>query len=338
MENFENFFKCSFFKQTQFKECDSFIVQQDEIRLQDQSTTSLFKKINVEYQCIWIKQENWDILKPTILICIKNNLDLLQATIKNLQINNIHKKCNIIITDDRSDEDIKSCVLKNNLSYLRIDNSKGFNYSMLSNIPAFITHKLGCEEIILWNSDLWCVKEQYFELLLNKHRQHKGVISGTKLIYPPTDISFNKQETNKEFKQQKVWRETVQFGGSSWIPAQFINFSPMHAFRFKNKDDVRVNCDKGETFVTGALQLIDLQWFIRTGGLNPSLSKNFQDVDLCLRAIEENQKVFYFGKDIFFYHDESLIINKDKKIDLQFISDNILFGKIWNSKLQELVL
>jgi hypothetical protein len=40
-----------------------------------------------------------------------------------------------------------------------------------------------------------------------------------------------------------------------------------------------VNIDKPELFITGAFQIIKLKDFIEVGGLNPSLSKNFQDVE-----------------------------------------------------------
>ena len=111
---------------------------------------------------------------------------------------------------------------------------------------------------------------------------------------------------------------------------------PYHFRRFSNKDDSRVNSNYGTDFVTGALQLVNLNWFIKIGGFNPSLPKVFQDVDLCLKAIKEGRKVMYFGKDIHFFHDESYnhYSNKNQeKMDLQFHSDQVLFAKIWNSEI-----
>ena len=66
----------------------------------------------------------------------------------------------------------------------------------------------------------------------------------------------------------------------------------------------------------------------------------FQDVDLCLRALEDNKSVYYFGKDIHFYHDESFnhFSNKDeKKMDRQFVSDEVLFNKIWANKITNII-
>ena len=114
----------------------------------------------------------------------------------------------------------------------------------------------------------------------------------------------------------------------------------MHYKRFADKEDPCVNCDTGMETVTGALQVINLEWFIQNGGLNPSLSKNFQDTDLCLRAVEQGLKVMYFGKDIYFYHDESYNFyynNSETKMDQQMFSDNTLFEKLWSKKLPTLV-
>jgi GT2 family glycosyltransferase len=87
--------------------------------------------------------------------------------------------------------------------------------------------------------------------------------------------------------------------------------------------------DKLQEFVTGAFQIINLKWFIESGGLNPSLSKNFQDIDLCLKAVSQDKKVFYFGKENYLFHDESVTISKNKSDD-HMKSDNVLFLKIWN--------
>lgn len=99
-----------------------------------------------------------------------------------------------------------------------------------------------------------------------------------------------------------------------------------------------MNCDKNVTFVTGAFQIIDFEWFFNTGCMNPSLSKNFQDVDLCLKAVFDGRKVCYLGKDIYFYHDESLTLHKHGKNDWQMMSDSTLFRRIWKKeKLQKLI-
>ena len=59
---------------------------------------------------------------------------------------------------------------------------------------------------------------------------------------------------------------------------------------------------------------------------------DFQDVDICFRScFHNNIYPWYFGKDIHFYHDESLSILKEKKEDEQFVSDHSLFFRISNA-------
>lgn len=317
-----------------------FSFEQEEIVL-IKGTENKFKKEKVFYHCLFEPSPSWDKNKPAIIICIKDNVDLLSYTLNNLYDKKVQSRINIIIVDDRSTHDIKSVALEHKTNYIRVDNDKGFNFSMLNNIGAYVANKLGTEEIILWNSDLWANEEDTLPKLLSLHRQNNSIISGTKLLYPPSEISFNKEENPDNIKKNfpnklGIWRETIQFGGSFWFPSG-DKVIPHHFLRFGSPIDPRVNCNKGEGFVTGAFQIINNKWFTENGGLNPSLSKNFQDSDICLRALESNSPIFYFGKDLFFYHDESVSLEKEGKIDHQLLSDSVLFGKIWNNKVTHLV-
>lgn len=317
---------------------NSFSVEQEELLLIDNSNNqSRFKKNNIKYNCTFIKQKNWNKNNPTIIIPIKDNSELLKFTILNLKTFKIDKYCNIMIIDDRSkDQEIKYLSLEHKLSYIRIENEKGFNFSMLNNIAALIAYKLESNTIILWNSDLWTNDENTLKNLLKKHFEENSIISGTKLLYPPRSMSFHKEEflNNINFERS----ETIQFGGADWINTNSpIKLSPIHRRRFKEKNDILSTCDKTETFVTGAFQIIDLKWFMDIGGFNPSLSKNFQDVDLCLKAVENNKKILYFGKNDYLYHDESVSLEKEGKYDIQLLNDHILFGKIWNEKIDKLI-
>lgn len=350
----KSFYECNLFTKKDFQISEQFVVEQEEIVLAQPPTTSdpdanyTFKKQTIEYKCFWLKQDNWDSKKPTILIPIRDNKILIDVTIKNLKETVVLQHANVIIIDDRSEEDIKGSAVDNGLSYLRVDNDKGFNFSMLNNIAAKICYDLNNTEIILWNSDLWCEKEEWFLELMSRHRNCSSKLSGSKLLYPPIEMSLNKQVDSDNIKKHfphmsdGKWRGTVQFGGSYWIRTQqFLEYSPLHYKRFANPGNPLVNNDRGSDFVTGALQVWDLEHFISMGGLNPSLSKVFQDVDACLRSVEAEEIPMYFGKDIHFHHDESFNMYNAKdhvKEDHQYISDHVLFAKLWNEKIVSIVL
>ena len=345
-----SFYKCSFFEETVESVEKTFSVFQKEIILKNyiDGGKASFEKRDIEYCCKWNQQSDWDTQRPSILVPIRDNLKLLTVTIENFFDNKINKKANIIIIDDRSKTDIETLAIESGFSYLRIDNEKGFNFSMLNNIAAKISHSLGTKEIILWNSDLWCVKEEYFDILLKRHRDNKSKISGSKLVYPPKEMSLNEDVDTENIKKTfpnmvgKEWRNTVQFGGSYFYgtPNSPISNSPLHYKRFSDPQDPRVNCDRGISFVTGALQIWDVEYFIEIGGLNPSMSRNFQDVDICLRSCMLGHIPMYFGKDIYFYHDESANFysnTEEKKFDGQMVNDHVLFGKLWNEKVPEIM-
>jgi GT2 family glycosyltransferase len=349
MNQKSSFFECELFKQDIDVFADKFIVKQKELLLDEVTgQQAKFKSVDVDYSCKFtFAKQFFDKTKPFIIIPSRNNIELIKYTLNNLFQNKIEEICNIMVVDDRSTDDYSQLLKQFNISLLRIDNEKGFNFSMLCNIGAYIANKLGCEEIILWNNDLWVEKREYLETILKKHKKDNSTISGTKLLYPLKSFNGNSEDSEnikKHFPNMKdgKWRGTVQFGGGAW--AQFPNtpilFSPLHFKRFAEPNNHLVNSDKGETFITGAFHLYNLSWFIKNGGLNPSLSKNFQDVDICLRAIEQDKKVMYYGKDVQFLHDESLTFNSvgEKKNDKQMTSDHVLFGKIWNSKIAGLIL
>jgi GT2 family glycosyltransferase len=245
---------------------------------------------------------------------------------------------NIILIDDRSEVRLQSYLPKT-FSYLRIDNDKGFNFSMLNNIAAKLCFDLGCSEMVLWNSDLWVPDAKTFPNILEKHRKEKSIISGTKLIYPPQEMSLNGEVDTENIRQfgtkflDGKWRNTVQFGGDVWTKTDHpISYSPLHFKRFSSPNNPFVNCDKPCFFVTGAFQIWNLKRFIELGGLNPSLSKNFQDVDICLRVVKQGHAPLYFGNGDFLYHDESANFyssSGEKKNDIQMKSDHFLFGKLW---------
>jgi len=108
----------------------SFSFEQDEILLLE-NTQNTFKKHKIIYKCQFKKVGIWNNQNPTIIICIKDNIDLLNYTLSNLNEFEINKDFNIIIVDDRSTTNIKKIALKWKANYLRVDNSKGFNFSII---------------------------------------------------------------------------------------------------------------------------------------------------------------------------------------------------------------
>ena len=330
------FYNCSFFEDK--IDDSSFIVEQQCLKLNRVKSDgkAVFKKILETYKCVYKLSDNFDATKPAAIICIKDNSELLSYTIENIIKFKADKYVNFIVVDDRSEEKLEK-IIHPNFSYFRIDGSNGFSFSMLNNIPAKILQDLGCGDIILWNSDLWCMDEETLPYLISKHKDLSSTITGTKLIYPPMHMSLNGQKDSENIKKMfpdktnGYWRNTVQFGGDFYSNGSFHHYG-----RFRDPHDYRINCNRPASFITGAFQIINLKSFVDLGGLNPSLQKNFQDNDFCFKVLESGGKIYYCGKNCGFYHDESAILH-DKKIDNTFKSNQVLFHKIWNEKLKDII-
>ena len=285
---------------------------------------SLEPVLNV-YTCELVEANALDCDKPLVLLCIKDDEDLLQFTLNNMKQNKVFDFANILIIDDRSENNrIRSIALESGCSYMHVVNTQNkFNFSMLHNLAvhAFRNKARHFKEIILWSSDLWVDNPATLPELHSRHTENKNTITGTKLLYP-----------TKEFLHYKSDRiNTVQFGGSMFGPRpKEVGIFALHLFRGYPKDDPKVNCDKGELFITAAFLIIDTKWFIETGGLCPSMKASYQDVDLCLRANEERKRVMYYGKDIYLYHYENYTLDNHRTtLEKQYESDKLWYRGFW---------
>jgi hypothetical protein len=103
-----SFYKCSFFEKTKLKNTKSFVVEQEELVMSDilDNNRISFSKNNVLYHCSFVNQDDFDPQKPTLLIPIKDNSNLLEYTISNLKQTKVADYANVVIIDDRSEEDL----------------------------------------------------------------------------------------------------------------------------------------------------------------------------------------------------------------------------------------
>jgi len=283
-------------------------------------------KTDTIFKCEYIEDANFDAQKPTLLLSIKDDADLLKTTLNNLQVHNVHKITNVFVIDDRPQvNSIKNVAIDFGCSYLSVNNTQDiFNFSMLHNLATHILHKRhkDLERFILWNSDLWIKDSKVLEELLKLHSENQSTISGTKLVYPDQNFKYYNEAT----------ANTVQFGGVMFGPrTDMVGLFPWHLYRGYAPEDEKVNCNKGELFVTGAFMIVDAKWFIKSGGFCPVFTISFQDADLCLRAISQNKKIFYFGKDLELYHYESYQRGRrDENMKQPDRIDAEIYTKIWD--------
>lgn len=289
-------------------------------------------------------------IENIIVILSKDNASILDHTL-NILINNynLDQKYDILLVDDRSvSQDILNLSDKYSISYLRIDNDANiFNYSNLNNIAALYAAHYNKKLIIFYNNDLWPDSVNTIDNLVNKHLSNKSDISGCKLLYP-TKISYEYLGKPTHFLQNNLDQifDTIQHGGIYFTPRQSsffdpnrkyyggnISLRPSHLWRFYNRNTILASTDSRCYAVTGAIQIINTDTFIKLGGFNTSLCSAFQDIDLCLKAIEHDLSVYYFGSE-FMYHAESLTQAVEKDSFHKIINlDNIMWDALWGIKL-----
>lgn len=333
----KKFMTCQLFTSEEDIDIKSFSFKQSRLLFEDymKNSKAKFNPIDTTYTVSFEESSCFSLDKVPLILPIKDLSGLLESTLNNLIENETSKYANIIVVDDRSKEPLKSVTKKyKQVSYIRCDYDSGFSYSMIANIAAYICYKKNFKEVIFWNSDMTVPDNKTLKLLIEKHKKNKPVISGTKLLYPYVDWKGRdllESQNYKFLRTSQDLRGMVQYGGSG-VRLTHSGISFFHSKRGAHRDDFYVNVDKGAHMITGAYCMTNLEWFIEIGGFNPSLTKIYNDVDLCLRACEKREHVHYYGKDIFLFHEESTNLNDngERKVDHQFNSDAILFSKIWN--------
>lgn len=297
-----------------------------------------------------LKRNRFTNSKSAIIICSKDNQNILKYSLSKIRTYNIDQEYDILLIDDRSSsEAILNLSDEFNTSYLRIDNSDNiFNYSVINNIGVSYLKYYGKNTIIFYNNDMWPSNETTFSNIIDKHNSLNSDLTGCKLIYPIEKeyLSIGKPQHLLGEHIHKIYN-TVQHGGIFFTTRpslifksnnnqQFI-YVPSHLWRFYDYNHAMASFDTRCCAVTGALHIIDIDKFIKVGGLNQSMSSTFQDIDLCMKLLDNNMSINYIGSE-YMYHGESITICKDRThISSQMISDNILWEYLWGGKIPNLI-
>jgi GT2 family glycosyltransferase len=287
-------------------------------------------------------------IDSVIIICSKNNKNVLKYTLSKLKKYDILKHHDVLLVDDRSDtNDILSLGEQFKVSYLRIENELDiFNYSLINNIAALYAKKLDKQLVIFYNNDMWPENENTFNNIIEKHKNYKSNITGCRLVYP------SKKEYEALGKPKHLLKKfiedaygTIQHGGIHFIRKhsdifkldnnqKAIVMCPMHLYRFYEHNHHTACLDTACHAVTGALHILDIDDFVELGGLNILLATAFQDIDLCIKAIVKNMSVYYIGSECM-YHAESLTNAKENMtLTNEFMDDHIVWDILWNRRLE----
>ena len=155
-----------------------------------------------------------------------------------------------------------------------------FNWAAINNWAA---RKCDSEYIIFLNNDTKFIAVDWIEALLDCGIKPNVGVVGAKLLYEDDTIQHA--------------GIIMQIGGIAGLAFRYLPDNVPHYFGYASA--VR-NCSA----VTGACMLVPKKLLLSLGGFEESLRVAYNDVDFCLRVIEENYRIVYtpFAK---LYHLES---------------------------------
>ncbi|WP_197067137.1 glycosyltransferase family 2 protein [Ensifer sp. ZNC0028] len=226
----------------------------------------------------------------SIIIPTRDNIDVLKKCINSILHNTTYDRYEIILVDNGS----TSTEAISYLNYLSgngaatVLNQPGdFNYSKLNNDAA----KIAAGDVLcLLNNDIEVLSPDWLEELVSIALQDGVGCVGPKLLYPEGRIQHAGVVTG--------------IGGVAGHPYKY--YKSNHPGYFSN-----LRLHRNVSAVTGACMVMTKKVFEEVGGLDEAnLAVAFNDVDLCLRAIEAGYRNVFTPFSTLVHH-ESLTRGKD---------------------------
>jgi len=228
--------------------------------------------------------DSWKKASVSVVICTKDNAQLLQVLVRMLKHNsNVHEI--IIVSNNTTNEYalnlLDSMVDCGNIKIIQYNNP--FNFSAQCNLG--VKNASG-EFILFLNDDISPITDDWLDVMLRYVRKNPRCIVGPLLLYPD---------------------QTVQHGGMflgfNGVAGHFLRHSriPDDDYNFMLAAPRQVSC------LTGAVMLMSRQFFDDLNGFDPLLATGLQDVDLSLRAMHSGGDLIFEPRSVLF-HMESITL------------------------------
>lgn len=248
----------------------------------------------------------------SIIIPTKDKVDFLIRCIDSILEKTTYENYEIIVVDTNSVEDTTRKYYEEIQNHPRIHIhywEDEFNYSSVNNFG--VDHASG-EYFIFLNNDTEIVTPDWIEGML-EHAQHDHIGAvGVKLLYPD---------------------DTIQHAGIGiglgGVAANLLALFPDNIKHYY-KDVI-----KNTAAVTAACLMVSKKKFLEIGGFDASFKIAYNDVDLCLKLLEQGYLNLYTPH-VIVYHYESTSIGKpgDKHRDVRlFNKEQKRFRDKWNKYL-----
>lgn len=191
--------------------------------------------------------------------------------------------------------------------------AEDFNYSALIN---FGVKEAKGDYLFFLNNDVEAITKGFLKTLLGFALRPEVGVVGAKLLYPD---------------------ETIQHAG---VGVQFTNKKAEPAFHLfahlpRGTHGYHDRAIKTQDYsaVTGACQMTPRSTFERVSGYDEAYAVAFNDVDYCLKVIEQGELVVYCAE-VEFFHDESLsrgADNQDEEKQARASQERALLQERWGA-------
>jgi GT2 family glycosyltransferase len=246
--------------------------------------------------------KNFDDL-VSIIIPVRNGYLLLKKCIDSIKKSS-YRNFEIIIANDESDElqtvDYLQNIEKQGIKVLAVERlNNEFNYSRLNNKAVRIARG---DFLIFLNSDTEIISPDWIEQMLMYCKMPGVGVVGARLQFPDQRIQHAGVVVTMDKKPAHH-----PFTGS--IGNGYMNFDL---------------CARNYSAVTAACLMIGKNDFIKTGGFDEvNLKVSSNDVDLCLRVLQNGKRVVY-NPNVLIIHHEGASRNRHQK-PVPYLSDDLNF-------------
>ncbi|WHX48664.1 glycosyltransferase [Paenibacillus woosongensis] len=267
----------------------------------------------------------------SIIIPTKNGREHLKGLFPALKKNTLYSRYEIIIVDNNSQDKTRNYVesWKNSLNIRYYNTGQNLNFSQSVNYGA---SRAKGQYILLLNNDVMPLYGWLDEMLMAMLSEEEVGIVGSRLIYNQLNSSRLKI---KEiiYPGCSVQHDGIRF---RWTKAGVI---PVNTGKYKNP---LIEVDSLDVIsvpaVTAACLLTDRKLFQQIGGFDEEYCFGKEDVDYCLKILEQNKKILVAKNSLLFHREfSSQIKQKRSVIKRSRIQNHERFVSIWDERLTSLI-
>ena len=233
--------------------------------------------------------------KVSIVIPFRDRADLLKVCLDSIFEKTIYSNYEIILVNNRSQENETFAYLdilkkKDRVRILEYD--QDFNFSAINNFA--VNHTDG-DYILLLNNDVKVISAEWLSAMVEHAQRPEVGVVGAKLI----------------FRNERIQHAGVVMGIG--IASHAFSHLPGN----ENGYFGLINVVRNYCAVTGACMMLRKEVYEEMGGLDEvNLSVAYNDVDICLKAVDKGYLVVYtpYAQ---LYHYESVTRGNDNDMDLK---------------------